>query len=272
MNIHLRIATTALLIFLTAGPAYPQNRDILQLQKDMIEVQTRMRQLQTTVDQDNAFMKTLTEKIADQVSTLASGMQKVSQAVDGIRTQNDTAARELKTVLTTLSTLNSTVRQMEQELKTAQGQIGGISREITTLKTTSEPLQSSDELWRLAYADYSAGNLDLAIGGYQEFISKYPDDPRTVSAHVRLGDALRAQKKYDAAVAEYDFVLQKFPESDTSRDALLKKGLAQADANQPQAIQTLSEVVKKFPNTIESNSAAQKLKEIQATQRKPPAR
>jgi TolA-binding protein len=269
VNIHMRLATTALLIFLTAGPAYPQNRDILQLQKDMIEVQTRMRQLQTTVDQDNAFMKTLTEKIADQVSTLAAGMQKMSQTVDGIKTQNDTAARELKTVLTTL---NSTVRQMEQELKTAQGQIGSVSREITSLKTTSEPIQSADELWRLAYADYSAGNLDLAIEGYQEFISKHPNDPRNVSAHVRLGDVLRAQKKYDAAVAEYDFVLQKFPESDTSRDALLKKGLAQADANQPQAIQTLSEVVKKFPNTIESNTAAQKLKEIQAAQRKPPAR
>jgi TolA-binding protein len=52
----------------------------------------------------------------------------------------------------------------------------------------------------------------------------------------------------------------------------LKKGLAQADANQPQAIQTLSEVVKKFPNTIESNSAAQKLKEMQAAQRKTPAK
>jgi TolA-binding protein len=47
----------------------------------------------------------------------------------------------------------------------------------------------------------------------------------------------------------------------------LKKGLAQADANLPQAIATLNEVAKKFPGTQEAISAQAKIKEMQPAQR-----
>jgi TolA-binding protein len=63
-------------------------------------------------------------------------------------------------------------------------------------------------------------------------------------------------------------VLQKYPESDKTRTALLKKGLALAETNQPQqAISILSEVAKKFPGTIEATNAQAKLKELQSVQR-----
>jgi tol-pal system protein YbgF len=141
------------------------------------------------------------------------------------------------------------------------------------LKTTSEPLAGPDDLWRTAYTDYSAGNWSLAISGLQEFLSKFPMDSRAVDAEVRIGDALLAQKKYDAAITQYDIVLQKYPESDKSKTALLKKGLAQAEATLPQANSTLSEVVKKFPGTSEAVSAQAKLKELQTAQRpRTPAR
>ena len=109
--------------------------------------------------------------------------------------------------------------------------------------------------------------------GFQEFISKFPSDPRIPDAHLRLGDALAAQKKYELAFAEYDFVLQKVPDSDKSRTALFKKGLAQAETNPKLAISTLNEVVQKFPGTSEANAAQAKLKELQSAQRgRTPAR
>jgi TolA-binding protein len=79
-------------------------------------------------------------------------------------------------------------------------------------------------------------------------------------------------KKYEPAVAQYDIVLQKYPESDTSKSALLKKGLAQAELNPQQAITTLNEVLKRYPNTSESQSAQVKIKELQPARAKPPAR
>jgi tol-pal system protein YbgF len=259
-----KLFTAALLIVIASGPAYPQNRDILQLQKDMIDVQQMVKQLQNTVDRDNGLIKSLMEKMADQVNTLTGSMQKISQTVDGLKTQDDASTRELRTVLTNM---NSTVKELEESVASARTQINSIAREVTTLKTTSEPLAGPDDLWRTANVDYNVGNWDLAVSGLQEFLSKYPNDPRAAEAQLRIGDALYAQKKYDLAITQYDIVLQKYPESDTTKSALLKKGLAQAETKQPQATNTLNEVVKKFPGTSEANTASSKLKELQAAQR-----
>jgi tol-pal system protein YbgF len=265
LKTRMTVLTAVLLTVVMGGPAYPQNRDILQLQKDMIDVTQRVNQLQTTIDRDNALMKGLMEKIADQVNTLTGNIQKITQTVDSLKPQNDATTRELRTVTTTL-------KELEDALSSARAQINSISRELTTLKTTAEPLASPDDLWRTANSDYNVGNWNLAVQGLQEFLSKYPDDPRSPDAHLRIGDALTAQKKYELAFAEYDFVLQKVNDNDKMRAALLKKGLAQAETNQPQAIQTLNEVVKKFPNTSEASTAQLKLKELQSQRPRTPAR
>jgi tol-pal system protein YbgF len=255
-----RLAIVALLITFMAGPAYPQRKeDILQLMKDMIDLQQLVRQLQTSVDRDNTAMKSLMEKMSDQVNTLSGGLQKINQAVDGVKAQNDSTTRELKT---TLTTLNGTVKELQENLSSARGQIGSISREITSMKTTAQPLAGPDDIWRSGYQDFLVGNYDLAISGLQEFISKFPTDPRAAEAQLRIADSWYAQKKFEQAIPQYDIVLQKYPDSDTNRAALLKKGLAQAETNQPQAKDTLNEVVKKYPKTSEAEAASAKLKEL----------
>jgi tol-pal system protein YbgF len=259
-----------LLIVLAAGPAYPQNREILQLQKDMIDVQQLIRQVQSTVDRNNDVMKGLVEKMADQVNALTGSVQKINQSVDSLGTKNDATAREMRSSLTTL---NGTIKELEENLSSARAQLNSMSKELASVKNAPEPLAGPDDLIREAAVNYAAGIYDLAASSLQEFISKYPDNPRAPEAHMKLGDALQAQKKYDAAIAEYDFVLQKFPESDTTRAALLKKGLTQAVTNPQQANLTLSEVVKKYPGTIEATTAQSKLKELQPAPRpKTPAR
>jgi tol-pal system protein YbgF len=267
----MKLFMTAMLVALAAGPAYPQNKDILQLQADMITVQQRMNQLQTTVDRDNALMKGLMEKMADQVNTLTGSMQKITQSMDSLKSQNDATVRELRTPL---ANLNSAIKDMEESLSAARAQINSITREITTLKTAPEPLAGVDDLWRQGMTDYNVGNWDLAVSGLQEFLSKYPNDPRAAEGQLKIGDAYDAMKKYDLAITQYDIVLQKYPDSDKTRSALLKKGLAQAEANQPQAaISTLNDVVKKFPGTSEAGTAQAKIKELQPAQRpKTPAR
>ena len=260
---------------LAAGPAYPQNKDILQLQKDMIDVQQWVKQLQATVDRNDALLKGLAEKIADQVNTLSGGVQKVTQTVDSIKTQNETTTRDMRTILTaltTLTTINTAMKDLQEEVANVRTQMSSVLKDLREAKTTAEPLARPDDLWRIAFSDYSAGNNDLAIAGYQEFLQKFSTDPRAAEAHLQIGNALVAQKKFDDAINEYDIVLQKYPENDKSKTALLKKGLAQAEATQPQqAIATLNEVVKRFPNTSEATSAQGKLRELQTPARRAPA-
>jgi tol-pal system protein YbgF len=266
---RMKLVVPALLLVLMAGPAYPQKKDpVVQIELDVIELLQRVNQIQKTADQNDAAMKSLVEKMADQVNTLAGAIQKTNQAVDLLKTQNDATARDVRSALTTgLSGVNGSIKDLQEGMTALQGQMGNVSRAITAMKTTTEPLAGPDDLWRSAYVDYSAGNWSLAAGGLQDFLSKYPNDPRAADAHLLLGGTLEAQKKSDQAIAEYDIVVQKFPDSDKLRTALLKKGLALTESNPQQAASTLSEVVKKFPGTSEAESATAKLKELRAPAR-----
>src|SRR5712692_6787261 len=104
---RMKLFVVALLLTIAAGPAYSQNKDMLRLQADMITLQQQVKQLQASVDENNGAVKGLVEKIADQVNTLAGGLQKITPAFDGLKAQNDATARDLHTIVTTLTTLNS---------------------------------------------------------------------------------------------------------------------------------------------------------------------
>ena len=266
---RMKCFVAGLLLILAAVPASSQNRDMLRLQADMITLQQQVKQLQTSVDDNNAAIKSLVEKIADQVNTLAGGLQKINQAVDGVKVQNDASTKEMRTIVTMLA---SSVGDIQEGLSSIRAQIGTVSQQVTTLKTTAAPLPGPNDLWKEAVVDSLTGQYELANSAFMDFLQKSPNDPRAAEAHLRIGDNYVSMKKYDQAETEFDLVLQKYPESDTTRAALLKKGLAQAETNQPQAKETLSEVVKRFPNTSEAQAAQQKLRELQPAAPRRPAR
>src|SRR5437899_12372530 len=102
---RMKFFVAGLLLILAAGPAYPQNKDILRLEADMIMLQQQVKQLQSTVDENHGAIKALVEQIADPVNTLAGGLQKVTQTLDpavgAVRTQHASPAKEIRTILRT---------------------------------------------------------------------------------------------------------------------------------------------------------------------------
>src|SRR2546425_11513582 len=207
---RMKLFVVALLLTIAAGPAYSQNKDMLRLQADMITLQQQVKQLQASVDENNGAVKGLVEKIADQVNTLSGGLQKITQAVEGLKTPNEAPARDMRTIITTLTTLNSTVGELQEGLSSVRAQVNSLSQQVTTIKTTAEPLAGPNDLLKNATTEFFSGLYDLAVSDYQEFLTKYPNDPHAPEAHLRMGDALFALKKYEPAETEFDFVLQKY--------------------------------------------------------------
>jgi len=271
MKTRMKLLVAVVLIAIAAGPAYPEDKTLLQLQVDVISLAKKVDQVQTAVDQNNAVMKGLVEKMYDQVSTVSNALGKISQTVDGLKSQNDASAKELRTIVTGL---NSTVNDLAENMSSVRAQINSLSQQMTAPKAQAETLASPADLWRSANLDYVSGDYKLTVDDLQDFLSKYPTDPRVPDAHLLMGEAFFNQKKFDQALPEYDIVLQKYPDSDKTRAALLKKGLALKEANQPQQAQsTLKEVVQKFPNTSEAITASEALKGLaQPGPRKPPAK
>jgi tol-pal system protein YbgF len=134
-------------------------------------------------------------------------------------------------------------------------------------KAATEPLSTPEDLMRTAFADMSAGNWNLAISEFKEFLSKYPTHPRAAEAQLQIGEAYFNSKKFDMAVVEYDIVLQKYPKDDKTVTALYKEGLAYWELGQPEkAIAAMTRIQMEFPGSPESTYAKQKIAEW-----KPPA-
>src|SRR5438132_4717320 len=266
LNIRSKLALACLLAVVMAPAAYPQKKEILQLQADMIRLSQQMTQLQSTVDMNNSALKGLVEKMADQVNTLGGSVQKITQAMDGVKTQSDKTASELRVIL---NNMNTSVGELQEGLSAVRTQLNSVSQLVTAKNTTAEPLAGPEDLMRSAMVDYLAGNYDLALSGFQEFLTKYPNDPRAAEAQLSRGEAFFNQKKFEQAILEYDLFLQKYPDNDKTRTALYKKGLALAEQNQTQpALAALDKVAKDFPNTSEATNAQAKARELRGPARR----
>ena len=90
------------------------------------------------------------------------------------------------------------------------------------------------------------------------------------NAEFYLGEIAYLKKSYKEAVADYDRVLQDYPNSFKLASARVKKGLALLALDQRAAgIRELREVIREYPGTDEAKLAASRLRQIGASTRAP---
>src|SRR5262245_53542346 len=166
-----------MLVVILAGPAYPQNKDILRLQSDMINLSNQMKELQNSVDQNNKVLLSLVGKLADETNLLNANVQKVVDVVGSVKADNEKTASDLRVLL---GQLGSNVDQINQGFSGVRDKLASLSQQLTAMKSTSEPLPSPDDLFRTAGLDFLTGSYDLAISEYKELLAKFPNYPRAI--------------------------------------------------------------------------------------------
>ncbi len=125
------------------------------------------------------------------------------------------------------------------------------------------------EFFALAQAQEGKGERSVARELYEEFVKKWPSDPRSADAHFRLGELWFGDKRYREAILEYGKVAQDFPRSDKAPDALLRTGesMMALDLNDD-ARGLFEEVTKRYPHTTAARRAKARLAELAASKKK----
>src|SRR5581483_72423 len=130
-----------------------------------------------------------------------------------------------------------------------------------TETTVTAPAASENpmEVYQAAYRDYQRGNWDLALAGFRDFLTRYPDSELAPNAEYWIGESLYSEKKYSDAIDQFNRVVDKYPKSDKAPGALLKKGYAYLAMNdKPRAIVQFQYVVHEYPNSRESALAKER--------------
>ena len=254
-------------VLLMAGPAYPQSKveaAVYQLQRDMLTVQNQMKELQTSIDQNNRNLLALVNKLTAQLDTLNATIPKIADAVGAsVRSDNQKTATEIKTLV---SGLKDSLNELNLGLNGRDGvraQLISLVQQIKEMRAANpEALATPEDLMRTAYADCYGRNWSLCLAEFKEFLAKYPNHPRASEAQFEIGEIYANQKKWEEAITQYDIVLQKYPKDDFSVTALYKGGLAYKETGQnDKAIAALNRLMMEFPSSSEAVLAKQKLME-----------
>jgi TolA-binding protein len=126
---------------------------------------------------------------------------------------------------------------------------------------------SPQQMWDLAFVDYTAGQYDLAVWGYESFIRSFPKDERADNAQVYIATAYLQLGNNQKALEAADGAIRNYPGGDALPEAYYRKGIALQNLRQLDgARQAYEYIIKAYPDhhaAILAKQALDKLKQPQ---------
>lgn len=260
------------------APALPaQKKEVLQLQRDVQLLMQSHRELQRSVDEKHAILKTLIEQQTDatnRLNTALSALQKSLQDVQASSSARvETMATQVQALADNFEEVKVRLGRMAQQLSDAQAVIQSLDAKVSGGAPVPAPAgtapmaapPSAETLYSNALRDFTGGNYSLARQEFEDYLRYYPESDLASNARFYLGEISYAEKKFADSIRDYDIVLDQYPRSFKLADARLKKALALLQLGQKASAQReLREVVRRHPGTEAERRARATLRELDA--------
>jgi tol-pal system protein YbgF len=272
-----RSVAAAVWLIGAAAPAFAADKTHQQLMAEIRMLQEQQQQLQqmlgglaqTLADS----MKTLTAKLDEQsVATRKAFadqrllIESVSETTRILREKADDTNVRLSSMTQELEAIRHSIASQPQAPAAAvpgQDPLAPPSTAPTGPPSGSVPPPagvSPQRMFDEAFSDYTRGDYDLAIEGFQTYIRMFPRTDRADDAQLKIGDSLHAAKRFTEAAAAFQKVISDYPQSDSVPAAYYKLGLTYESLKQPeQARRTFETVIKNHPASSEAILAKQRL-------------
>lgn len=249
-------------VILYAGVLFgcSSQKELISLHEKLEDIEVEILELRksnATGAEVTAVGTGLTSRL-DQLSTAEQGL---ASEIASLRTQVEQLEAKLEDTHFRIAQLLQQVAATQQELQSLRA----ASAPGRAVPPPPLPRPSSDPqtVYDTAYADYSRGNLDLAVVGFRQFLEISPRGELTDNALYWLGECFYRQAKFNKAIEQFDQVLARFPGGDRMASATLKKGYAYLEMGQrAQGIVQLQAVVCEHRGKDEAALARKSLEEL----------
>ncbi len=191
---------------------------------------------------------------------LAVSQDRLAEEVRGLRGKLEEAQHRLELLEQATAALRKDTEGRFAALKGA-----GALEEYEARKKAAELKRPADKaaFLSLAQKQEQAGEKGVARELYEEYVKKWPTDPRAADAWFRLGEIAFGDKRYREAVLAFGKVVQDFPRSDKAADALLRTAEAMLALElKDDAKAMLQDVVGRYPKSTAAQKAKARLAEI----------
>lgn len=286
----LRMGLCATAILAAAPPAGAQNRREMQMMADLRMLQEQNQQLQVTLAQ-------LSEALASAAKALNGRLdEQGNQTRKAFADQNlkiDQFASDIRVVREGLSDTNVKIGQLSQEVEALRLAIpqypppAAVPPVDPNAAPTGDPAAAADpaaplppaaapptpvpaaplppgtspqRLYDTAWADYTAGQWDLCISGFDTYLRAFPRSVQADLAQFYIGECNFADGKHQEAVQAYTQVIVNYPKGQSVAPAYFKRGVAFGELGQiERARESFESVIKLFPDSDAARLAKQSL-------------
>ena len=271
-------------LLLPAQPARATNKDIIELQTEVQQLQSMLLTIQQSQEEHMGMLTNMLQqsnasvaKMAAQVDAMQKSMQSVQESSSGkidqisgqMQSLND-SIDEFRARLDKVQKALDALQQQQQSLQAGQATNGG----VPAAQDGSNPGGSSpaapqapplDQLYQSALGDYNAAKYNLASQEFGDVIKFYPQNDLAGNALFYQAEIAYRQGSYQNAIEGYSSLLLQYPGNAKAPAAMLRQGqcllaLGKRDA----AIHQFHALIQRYPKSPEAVQAHSKLDAIAA--------
>lgn len=285
----------ALLLTVSTPLSFAASKEMIELQRDVAQLQDQMRTLQRTLDERIGNLQAMSQQSNDTAlridkaialmqdhfnDALRQQQASVSAPVANLGNKLDQMSEDFRTVREAVLDMNQRLGKLDAKITdlghlidviknppSAPPQDTGSAPAITgTAPSAPPPGMSANTTYTNAFRDYTSGKADLALQEFRDYVKYYPTTDLAPNAQYYIGDLYMRKKDYDNAIQAFDAVLEQYSDNNKTAAAHLKKGeslmaLGRRDA----AAREFRDVVSRYPDSDVAPRAKADLKDLGLT-------
>ncbi len=185
-----------------------------------------LRAVQSRVDSLRTELMSLQQRIYEEQKTQ-------SEIIRLIRADQQLRFGELDRKV---SEINSNLNENQFRLSKIDEQTAEFKKRLEA-KLVSDSISSNsrkaeiEKLFQIAMSDFNAGRYDIAINGFKDLSTQFPESPIAADAQYWIAECNYAKKAYGAAEADYLSYIKKYPQGAKFCVSLYKLGLTYEKQN-----------------------------------------
>jgi TolA-binding protein len=249
------------------------------------EMEARIQRLEVQNVENERALQEQRQAYRDRMERVDQKLKEVQAKIDEL---NQAAKRSGADLGVTLSRLQDEFARLRGELEVEQHKLGDLERSATALRADTDArfaalkgqgamdayearqkmaaLKKPDDkaaVLTLAREQDEKGEKGIAREIYEEYVRKWPTDPKSADASFRAGEILYGQGRFRDALLAYGRVAESFPRSDRAPPAMLGAGESMLKLEMKEdAVSVLGQLVDRYPKSDAAAKAKALLKEL----------
>ena len=187
--------SVAFFLTLLIAPAYGANKELIELQTQVAQLQQQMTQMKQSFDERMGVMKSLLEKNTDAANKVSAAIGDLQTSIN--KQQQDRAA-QVDQISGQIQALNDTMDELKVRLARLSKEFEDMQAAQQTLAAQQAQAQQQaqaiaqapapDVLYNNALRDYNGGKNDLATQEFSDYIKFYPNTDLAGNSYFYLAE------------------------------------------------------------------------------------